>query len=193
VSITHGKNVSVKGKGKIKLLSNNIESSVLYVPSFPFQLLSIGKFSRTLNYHVIFYSQQVLFQDLATKKTISEGFFFKELYYFSSHPQNNKYCEVSAFSSFHQEQHLWHQHLAHPSNIVLAKLIPNLDIKNIPCDTCHLSKSTRLPFMLLSSKANKMFDLVHFDVGDQLLNLLMATNILSHLLMTFLVLLGFIS
>jgi hypothetical protein len=88
---------------------------------------------------------------------------------------------------------LWHQHLAHPSNIVLAKLIPNLDIKNIPCDTCHLSKSTRLLFMLSSSKANKMFDLVHFDVGDQLLNLLMATNILSHLLMTFLVLLGFIS
>jgi len=56
VSIANGKNVSVKGKGKIKLLSNNIESSILYVPSFPFQLLSIGKISRTLNCHVIFYS-----------------------------------------------------------------------------------------------------------------------------------------
>jgi len=59
---------------------------------------------------------------------------------------------------------LWHQRLAHPSNIVLTKLMPNLDIKNITCDTCHLSKSTRLPFMLSSSKANKMFDLVHSDV-----------------------------
>jgi hypothetical protein len=45
VSIANGKNVSIKGKRKIKLLSNNIESSVLYVPSFPFQLLSIGKIS----------------------------------------------------------------------------------------------------------------------------------------------------
>jgi len=36
--------------------------------------------------------------------------------------------------------------------------------KKIPCDTCHLSKSTRLSFMLSSSKANKMFDLVHSDV-----------------------------
>jgi len=86
VFIANGKNVFVKGKGKIKLLYNNIESSVLYVPSFPFQLLSIGKISRTLNCHVIFYCQQVLFQDLATKKMIGEDFFFKGLYYFSSHP-----------------------------------------------------------------------------------------------------------
>jgi len=56
VPIANGKNVSVKGKGKIKLLSNNIESSILYVPSFPFQLLFIGKISRTLICHVIFYS-----------------------------------------------------------------------------------------------------------------------------------------
>ena len=86
VSIANGKHVSVKGKGKIKLMSNSIESSILYVPSFPFQLLSIGKITRTLNCRAIFDSQQVLFQDLATKKTIGEGFFFKGLYYFSSHP-----------------------------------------------------------------------------------------------------------
>jgi len=129
VSIANGKNVSVKGKAKIKLLSNNIESPVLYVPSFLFQLLSIGKISRTLNCRVIFYSQQVLFQDLATKKMIGECFFFNGLYYFLSHPQNNKYRQVYAFSSFHQEQHLWHQRLAHPSNIALTKLMPKLDIK----------------------------------------------------------------
>jgi len=79
VSIANGKHVSVKGKGKIKLMSNSIESSILYVPFFPFQLLSIGKITRTLNCRVIFDSQQVLFQDLATKKTIGEGFFFKGL------------------------------------------------------------------------------------------------------------------
>jgi hypothetical protein len=36
VPIANGKNVSVKDKGKIKLLSNSIESSVLYVPFFSF-------------------------------------------------------------------------------------------------------------------------------------------------------------
>jgi hypothetical protein len=39
MSIANGKHVSVKGKWNIKLLSNSIESSYLYVPSFSFQLL----------------------------------------------------------------------------------------------------------------------------------------------------------
>jgi len=58
-------------------VSNSIQSSVLYVPSFPCQLLSIGKITGTLNYRVIFDSQQVLFQNLATKKMIGEGSFSK--------------------------------------------------------------------------------------------------------------------
>jgi len=100
VSIANGKNVSVKGKGKIKLLSNNIESSVLYVPSFPFQLLSISKISRTLNCRVIFYSQQVLFQDLATKKTIGEGFFSKGFIIFRVIPRITSIVKFLLFLQF---------------------------------------------------------------------------------------------
>jgi hypothetical protein len=40
VSIANGKNVSVKDQGKIKLLSNSIESSVLYICSFLFILIT---------------------------------------------------------------------------------------------------------------------------------------------------------
>jgi hypothetical protein len=114
VSIAIGKHISVKSKGKIKLISSKIESLVLYIFSFPFQLLFIGKISRTLNYRVIFNSYRVLFQDLATKKTISEGFIFQELYYFSSNSENNKYHQVFTLSSLCQDQLLWHQFLAHP-------------------------------------------------------------------------------
>ena len=39
MSILNGKHVYVKSEEKIKLLSNSTESSILYVPSFPFQLL----------------------------------------------------------------------------------------------------------------------------------------------------------
>jgi hypothetical protein len=39
MSIANEKHVSIKSKEKIKLLSNSIESSILYVLSFPFQLL----------------------------------------------------------------------------------------------------------------------------------------------------------
>jgi len=36
VSVANGKGAPVKGKGKIKLVSHNVKSDVLYVPSFPF-------------------------------------------------------------------------------------------------------------------------------------------------------------
>lgn len=36
VSVSNGKGASVLGKGKINLISNNVESNVLYFPSFPF-------------------------------------------------------------------------------------------------------------------------------------------------------------
>ena len=41
VSVANGKDVPIKGKGKIRLLSDSVASDVLYIPSFPFQLLSV--------------------------------------------------------------------------------------------------------------------------------------------------------
>ena len=38
VSVANGKGSLVKGKGKIKLVSDIIESNVLYVPSFSFTI-----------------------------------------------------------------------------------------------------------------------------------------------------------
>ena len=54
MSVANGNQVFVKGQGKIKILSLNTSSSVLYVPTFPFKLLSIGRITRTLKYCVIF-------------------------------------------------------------------------------------------------------------------------------------------
>ena len=54
-------NMFVKGKEKIKLLSKVVECLVLYVPSFPFQSLSIGKLTQTLNCCFIFDSHRVIF------------------------------------------------------------------------------------------------------------------------------------
>ena len=61
VSIANGENVKVLGKEKIKLMSDEIESAVLYVPSFPFQLLSVGKITNTLNCLAIFSPHNVIF------------------------------------------------------------------------------------------------------------------------------------
>jgi hypothetical protein len=96
ISVANGKHVPVKGRRKIKLLTENIKSLVLYVLSFPFQLVSINKVTQTLNCRVIFDYHQVLFQDHATKMMIGEGFIFQGLYYFSN---NSKRPQISTLSS----------------------------------------------------------------------------------------------
>jgi hypothetical protein len=47
---------------------------------------------------------------------IGEGLFFQGLYYFSN---NSKLPQISALSSLSQDQVLWHQRLAHPSEMFL--------------------------------------------------------------------------
>ncbi|KAG6517659.1 hypothetical protein ZIOFF_021055 [Zingiber officinale] len=120
VSVANGKGAHVQGKGKIKLVSDTIESDVLYVPSFPFQLLSVHKLTSSLNCEVLFTPHKVIFQDLVTKATIGEGFHLHGLYYFSPNSQVTKGFQAISFPI--AEQDLWHRRLAHPSNNVLSKI-----------------------------------------------------------------------
>jgi hypothetical protein len=74
ILIINGKGFPVKGKRKIKIVSK-VMYNVLYVPSFPFQLLSVSKIPSTFNCDVTFTHHKVIFHDRLTKKTIGECFF----------------------------------------------------------------------------------------------------------------------
>ena len=63
ISIDNGTTTAVKGKGKIKIAL----SDILYVPSFPFQLLLVQKLTTSLNCDVIFTPFRGGFQDHYTK------------------------------------------------------------------------------------------------------------------------------
>ncbi|RVW42670.1 Retrovirus-related Pol polyprotein from transposon TNT 1-94 [Vitis vinifera] len=67
-SVADGKDVPVQGKGKTKLVSKTIESEVLYVPSFPVQLLSVQQLTSTLNCDVLFTSDKQKKPDLSHLK-----------------------------------------------------------------------------------------------------------------------------
>ena len=160
VSIANGRGVPVLGRGKVKLISDSVESTALYVPSFPFQLLSVGRITNSLNCRAIFSPHNVVFQDLATKKLIGEGHYLNGLYYFSKNLNVPKGFQVSS----NLEHQLWHQRLAHPSEFVLSTLFPSLCKSSLVCEICHLSKFTRLPFNSSISRASKLFEMVHSDV-----------------------------
>ena len=98
---------------------------MLYVPSFPFQLLLDNKLTYTFNCDVIFTHHKVIFQDPLTKKMIGEGFFFlHSLYYFSNDSQVSRGFQASFKSSY--KPFLWHCPLAHPSDFVFSKINRNL-------------------------------------------------------------------
>ena len=162
VSIANGKNVPILGKGKIKLFSKDIESHVLYVPSFPFKLLSVGKLTILLNCLAIFSPHNVIFQDQVTKRKIGEGFYLNGLYYISISSSLSK--SLVAASNPPSLQRLWHMRLAHPSFHVLSLLFPSYCKTSHECEICHLSKSTRLAFPISKSRATLPFEIVHSDV-----------------------------
>ena len=71
---------------------------------------------------------------------------------------------LQANSSKPQDQELWHERLAHPSEVVLSKLFPMFCQPSLKCDTYHFSKFARLPFGSSMSKSSTPFEMVHTKV-----------------------------
>nr|AEJ72555.1 putative retroelement polyprotein [Malus domestica] len=161
VSVANGTGVSVLGEGKVKLIDANVESTALYVPSFPFQLLSVGRLTNSLNCDVIFSPFNVIFQDRITKKKIGEGMYKDGLYMLSLQPVEARGLQVG----FLKNHLLWHRRLRHPSNLVQSHLFKTSEnVMTQDCEVCHFSKQTRLPFDVSSTKSCKPFEIVHSDV-----------------------------
>ncbi|KAM1425821.1 hypothetical protein TB2_017749 [Malus domestica] len=161
VSVANGTGVSVLGEGKVKLIDTNVESTALYVPSFPFQLLSVGRLTNSLNCDVIFSPFNVIFQDRITKKKIGEGMYKDGLYMLSLQPVEARGLQVG----FLKNHLLWHRRLGHPSNLVQSHLFKTSEnVMTQDCEVCHFSKQTRLPFDVSSTKSCKPFEIVHSDV-----------------------------
>lgn len=108
VTLANGPQTKCQGIGQTKPIRTLSLDSVLYVPSCPFNLISISKLTRTLPYSVMFFNGFVLVQDRSTGTTIGAGHESEGLYYLSA-PTTPIAC--SAIES----PHVVHQRLGHPS------------------------------------------------------------------------------
>ena len=130
-------------------------------------MLYVGTITNSLNCLAIFSPHNVVFQDITTKRTIGEGFFFNGLYYLAKDFKQPKAFQAS--SCVAQNQHLWHQRLAHPSEKVMSFLFPKLCKDKLQCDVCHLSKFARLPFDSSLFRASNPFEIIHSDIWGPIL------------------------
>ena len=134
-------------------------SSVLYVPAFPENLMSVGKITEQLHCSVTFTPTKCTFQELRTNRLIGTAYKDKGLYYMESSPQRVAYLSTSSTTEVHSQ-------LGHPSLQVLKKIRPEFQsISELVCESCIQGKHIRASHPpRVHNRSKSPFALVHSDV-----------------------------
>ena len=113
---------------------------VLYVSDYPFNLISISKLTRNLNYLIAFSNNFVTLQDWSTGRTIGIRREFQGLFNLSS-PSSSTACTSM------NTPLLIHSHLGHSNISKFRIMVPHFSsLSSIKCESCQLGKHTRVPF-----------------------------------------------
>ena len=148
-----------KGIGLTHPLPSIPLTFVLYTPECSFNLISIGRITRTLNCSITFSDKFVTLQDRSPGKTIGIGRESQGLYHLTSN-SSPALC-VSTDAPL-----LIHSRLSHPSLSKFQEMVTRFStLSSLACESCQLGKHTRVPFLKrLNNRATSPFELVHTDV-----------------------------
>ncbi|KAJ7950679.1 Retrovirus-related Pol polyprotein from transposon TNT 1-94 [Quillaja saponaria] len=178
VRVADGSLSTISGKGSIQCTPTLPLSSVLHIPKFSMNLLSISSITRDLNCQAILDSSCCKFQELGTGRTIGYGKEQDGLYLLEYGPSilantvdtvaSSQSLQSSAFITSQQQLVQWHRRLGHPSFLVLGNMFPDLlkhcTMNNLLCDACEFAKHKRASYPLLNNKSTTPFALIHSDV-----------------------------
>ena len=168
VRIADGTVSSVSGKGLVRVTPLLSLSSVLHVPNFTTNLLSIGRITRDKNCSVTFFPSHCVFQDLITGRMIGSGREENGLYLLESQDQQQVAHHTTQTRSTTGDIMLWHRRLGHPSFNLLKHLFPTLssnqNVSIFRCEDCELGKHHRASFYPSNNKSTVPFCLIHSDV-----------------------------
>ena len=159
ITLANGSQTIAKGIDSVCPLPFLPFTSVLYIPNFPFNLISISKLTRDLHCIFAFSHNSVTLQDRRTGKTIGIGHESQGLFHLSS-----PLCSTTCTST--EAPLLLHSRLGHPSLFKFWKLVPHFSsLSSLECESCQLGKHTRVLFpKRLDPRTKSHFELVHIDV-----------------------------
>lgn len=137
----------------------------MVAPKVQRNLLSISRLTSDFPCYFIFTKYFFYIKDLKDHKTLAKGIRSKGLYLLP-----NNHFQV-LFSNKHTRVDLatWHKRLGYPGEAILKyllhhnKIVATSDSINF-CNSCHLSKSSRLPFSVSDSRASRPLEKVHSDL-----------------------------
>ncbi|KAL2244201.1 UNVERIFIED_CONTAM: Retrovirus-related Pol polyprotein from transposon RE1 [Sesamum indicum] len=158
--------------GTVKLTDEIKLQSVLYIPNFSVNLLSMSQLCNENHCMCTFNQFGRVLQDQVTKKVLAKGFLNKRLYIL----RTSVSATLNVFSkNFHTScttlggcnDELWHARLGHASMDAI-KHIPECKLSNVPlelkCGICPKAKQCRISFKSSDSHTTSLFELVHLDV-----------------------------
>lgn len=175
VTLPNGYTVKISGTGYIQLTDAISLYSVLHIPEFKFNLLSVSVITKSLNSQVSFTSDSCLIQALTRELMIGRGSQVANLCVLDHHTWHANLVgqgpgNVSVFSSIVVDSLTWHKRLGHPSMKKIHSLSDTLLLskQNIVkhtenCHFCHLSKQKRIPFVSRNHLCSKPLELIHID------------------------------
>jgi len=161
ITIANGSQTKPQDIGSLSIFPSLSVDNVLYVPGFPFNLLSISRLTRSLDCFMSFTKDCVVVQDRSSGRMI--GF----------------RCESHGLYQLKRSSHIGsavdsplmvHAQLGHPSLTNLKLLLLSLSkLSSLPCESCWLGKHVRSTFQSrVISWALSPFVLVHSNAWGEL-------------------------
>lgn len=183
ITLPNSHKVHILSTGSIILTPTLTPTSVLFVPAFNYNLISISALTSSTSYQVSFTHTDCVIQDVSKEQHIGMGRRFGNFYILD--PSFS--CNLSSSCNSAVTANTWHYRLGHPSLDKLKLLSSPLSLKNFEHDVCYicpLAKQRHNPFILLP--AMHLLFLILFTVlfgGHLLLLVLMVTYTFLPLLM----------
>lgn len=158
VRLPNGVTLPVTHVGTVCFTEDFQLHSVLCVPTFSLNLISVMKLALDTSYVTIFIKSICVIQDLQTGKTIGTGAKAAGLYCLNV-PTHGTCNAVNA-----SQLPPWHAR--HPSAKVLSlfSFLHNKPDVARHCSVCPLAKQTRTSFPSSQSSSISIFDLIHVDI-----------------------------
>ena len=160
VTLADGSHSCVIGSGTIVSTPSIPLTSVLSLPNFSFNLMSVSKLTRALKCYISFFPVFCLFQDLMTKQIIGRGHESWGLYILD--PTILRPIASSEVTTPFET----HCRLGYPSMPLLKKLCPQFsNLLSLDCESCQFGKHHRLSYSpRVNKRTSAPFELVHSDV-----------------------------
>ena len=160
VTLADGSHSCVLMSGTIVPTPSIPLTSVLSLPKFSFNLMSVSKLTQTLKCYISFFPDFCLFQDLMTKQIISRCRESRGLYILDPTVPRPIACSgvTTPFET--------HCRLGHFSLPLLKKLCPQFSsLLSLDCESCQFAKHNCLSYSpRVNKRASAHFELVHLDV-----------------------------